>query len=162
MVAGPHASTLAVAVAATLRGAVASDKAKVAAAVVRLHARAIHAALGAHWAAQPRDTAGTGRGQGRAVAEPTLTILTPAVPSLSSVRACPQPLFLGYPVKFITLPSTAYPPGSILPPSRLGPFSFTLLRSMLHPLLLLTLSYSSLSRPSPLDPTQAGCSLTCP
>lgn len=73
VVAGPHAGALAVAVAATLRGTVASDKAKVAAAVVRLHARAIHAALGAHWAAQPRDTAGTGRGRGRAVAEPTLT-----------------------------------------------------------------------------------------
>lgn len=37
VVTGPHAGALAVAVAATLRGAVAADKAEVAAAVVRLH-----------------------------------------------------------------------------------------------------------------------------
>lgn len=38
VVTGPHAGTLAVAIAATLCGAVAANKAEVAAAVVRLHA----------------------------------------------------------------------------------------------------------------------------
>ena len=62
VVAGPHAGAVAVAVAATLRGTVAADEAEVAAAVVGLHTRAVHATLGAHWAAQPRHAVGRGWG----------------------------------------------------------------------------------------------------
>lgn len=62
VVAGPHARALAVPVAATLSGAVAPHEAKVAAAVVGLHTRAVHAALGAHGAAQSGHAAGAGGG----------------------------------------------------------------------------------------------------
>lgn len=57
VVTGPHACTLTVAVTATLCGAVAANKAEVAAAVVGLHARAIHTTLGAHGTAQACHTA---------------------------------------------------------------------------------------------------------
>lgn len=46
-----NAGTLTVAVAATLCGAVAANKAKVTAAVIRLHTGSVHTALGAHRAA---------------------------------------------------------------------------------------------------------------
>lgn len=101
MVTSPHAGTLAVAVAATLRGTVAAHKAKVAAAVIRLHARTVHTALGTHRATQPRHAAGRDRrgsaqglrvGQRRAHPEP----------------AC-SPLFLGSPIK---LADPAPPPPS--------------------------------------------------
>lgn len=52
VVAGPHPCTLAVAVAATLCGAVAAHEAKVATAVIRFHTRAVHTALRAHGAAK--------------------------------------------------------------------------------------------------------------
>ena len=70
VVAGPHAGAVAVAVAATLRGTVAADEAEVAAAVVGLHTRAVHATLGAHWAAQPRHAAGRGWGSGQGSSRP--------------------------------------------------------------------------------------------
>lgn len=67
VVAGPHACALAVPVAATLGGAVAAHEAEVAAAVVGLHTRAVHAALGAHGAAQSGHAAGAGvEGQAQA------------------------------------------------------------------------------------------------
>lgn len=57
--------TLAVAVAATLCGAVAANKAKVTTAVIRLHTGAVHTALGTHRAADASHTAGTSSGEGR-------------------------------------------------------------------------------------------------
>lgn len=58
-------STLTVAVTATLCGAVAANKAKVTAAVIRLHTGAVHTALGTHRAADAGHTAGTSSDEGR-------------------------------------------------------------------------------------------------
>lgn len=67
----PDTRTLAVPVAATLGGAVAADKAEVAATVVRLHARAVDAALSTHRAAQPCHTAGWDRSEAGWGLQPT-------------------------------------------------------------------------------------------
>ena len=103
VVAGPHAGALAVAVAATLRGAVVADKAEVAAAVVGLHTRAVHAALGAHGAAQPRHAAGVGQesAQGSGPLPPKGTPSRPHGPHHASEATTGQP----------TLFTTSPPPG---------------------------------------------------
>lgn len=60
-----NASTLTVAIATTLCGAIAANKAKVTPAVIRLHTGAVHTALGTHRAADASHTAGTSSDEGR-------------------------------------------------------------------------------------------------
>lgn len=90
VVPGPHACTLTVAVAATLCGAVAADKAKVTSAVIRLHTGAVYTALGTHRAAHASHTVGASGDQGGAhhfLPRPSNPSLPVCQPSLS----CPGP-----------------------------------------------------------------------
>ena len=107
VVAGPHAGAVAVAVAATLRGTVAADEAEVAAAVVGLHTRAVHATLGAHWAAQPRHAAGRGWGSGQGSSRPLRRADLAGVRVLTASQSPPRPptLFSTSPPRPRSVPS---------------------------------------------------------
>ena len=107
VVAGPHAGAVAVAVAATLRGTVAADEAEVAAAVVGLHTRAVHATLGAHRAAQPRHAGGRGWGSGQGSSRPLRRADLAGVRVLTASQSPPRPptLFSTSPPRPRSVPS---------------------------------------------------------